>query len=84
MIYPAIVLLIASVVVLLLTIFVIPKMVEFIADSMRGKNVELPMPTRVLMSISHFMTGQGWWLVPLVFVGVVVGGFQLYKTRRAR
>ena len=81
MIYPTIVLLIASAIVLLLTIFVIPKMVEFIADSMRGKTFDLPWPTQVLMAISHFMTGQGWWLVPLALVGGVVGGFQLYRTQ---
>ena len=80
MIYPTIVLMIASAVVLLVTIFVIPKMVEFIADSMRGKDVELPMPTRVLMAISHFMTGQGWWLVPMILVGAVVGGIWTYRT----
>ncbi len=81
MIYPTIVLLIATVIVLLLTIFVIPKMVEFIADSMRGKAFDLPWPTQVLMAISHFMTGQGWWLVPLALIVGGVGGFQLYRTR---
>jgi type II secretory pathway component PulF len=80
LIYPSIVLVIASAVVLLLTIFVIPKMVEFIADSMRGKAVELPWPTRVLMSISGFMTSQGYWLVPLVLFGVAFGAFRAYKT----
>ena len=80
LIQPAIVLSIAAVVVLLLTIYVIPKMVEFIADGLRGKAVELPFPTRVLMSISRFMQGQGWWIVPLTVVTVVFGAFRWYKT----
>jgi type IV pilus assembly protein PilC len=80
MIYPTIVLIIATSVVMLMTIFVIPKMVEFIADSMRGKAVELPWPTQVLMAISKFMTGQGWWLVPLVFVGAIFGTLWAYRT----
>jgi type IV pilus assembly protein PilC len=80
MIYPTIVLFIATGVVMLLTIFVIPKMVEFIADSMRGKAVELPWPTQVLMSISRFMTGQGWWLVPVLFVGTIFGLLWAYRT----
>ena len=80
MIYPTIVLLVASVVVMLLTIFVIPKMVEFIADGLRGKSVELPFPTRVLMAISGFMTAQGWWLVPLASVGGVFGLLWWYRT----
>ena len=80
LIYPSIVLVIALAVVLLITIFVIPKMVEFIADSMRGKEVVLPWPTQVLMSISKFMTGQGWWLVPLACVAAVVGALWSYRT----
>ena len=80
MIYPTIVLIVASVVVMLLTIFVIPKMVEFIADSMRGKNFDLPWPTQVLMGISKFMTGHGWWLVPLASVGGVFGALWWYRT----
>jgi type IV pilus assembly protein PilC len=80
MIYPTIVLIIATAVVLLITIFVIPKMVGFIADSMRGKDVELPWPTQVLMSISRFMTAQGWWIVPLAVVGAVFGGIWAYRT----
>ncbi len=80
MIYPAIVLVIAFAVVMLLTIFVIPKMVEFIADGLRGKNVDLPMPTQVLMSISHFMTAQGWWIVPSASVATIFGVLWWYRT----
>jgi type IV pilus assembly protein PilC len=80
MIYPTIVLIIATAVVLLVTIFVIPKMVAFIADGLKGKNVDLPMPTQVLMGISNFMTGQGWWLVPLMLVGAVFGSLWAYRT----
>jgi type IV pilus assembly protein PilC len=80
MIYPTIVLTIASAVVLLLTIFVIPKMVEFIQDSLRNRAVELPFPTRVLMSISGFMTWIGWWAVPLGIVAAVFGSIWWYRT----
>ena len=80
MIYPTIVLIIAFTVVMLLTIFVIPKMVEFIADSMRGKSFDLPWPTQVLMAISRFMTGHGWWLVPLAAVGGVFAALWWYRT----
>jgi type II secretory pathway component PulF len=80
MIYPLSVLLIASIVVMLLTIFVIPKMVAFIADFAKGKNDGLPMPTRVLMAISDFMTDQGWWLVPVLFVASIFGALWAYRT----
>jgi type IV pilus assembly protein PilC len=81
MIYPTIVLVVASAVVMLLTIFVIPGMVGFIKESLRGKEgVELPFPTRVLMAISAFMTAQGWWLVPSLAVAAVIGAFWFYRT----
>ncbi len=80
MIYPSIVLLVAAVVVMLVTIFVIPKMVEFIKDGLKGKGVVLPFPTQVLMNISDFMTAQGWWLVPLASVGGVIGALWWYRT----
>ena len=80
MIYPTIVLLVASAVVMLLTIFVIPGMVGFIADSMKGKSFDLPWPTQVLMAISKFMTGNGWWIVPLSAVGGVLGALWWYRT----
>jgi type II secretory pathway component PulF len=81
MIYPAIVLLIALGVVLLMSIFVIPKMMEFIAEFMRGKNVEPPLPTRILLALSDFMTSHGWWLVPNLLVVSIVGAFQAYRTK---
>jgi type IV pilus assembly protein PilC len=81
MIYPTIVLLIASCVVLLLTIFVIPKMVGFIADFSKGKPESLPMPTQVLIAISDFMTGVGWWLVPIMAIAGVIGTLWAYSTK---
>jgi len=84
MIYPSIVLLVAFAVVMLLTIFVIPGMISFIADSMRGKAFDLPWPTQVLMGISKFMTGVGWWLVPVAVVGGVIGSLWWYQTPAGR
>jgi type IV pilus assembly protein PilC len=81
MIYPTIVLIVASAVVLLLSIFVIPKMVSFLVEFTRGKNVELPFPTRVLIAISDFMTGVGWWLVPIGAVASIFGALWAYQTR---
>ena len=81
MIYPTIVLIVASAVVMLVTIFVIPGMIGFIADSTRGKSVDLPWPTQVLMSISQFMTGHGWWLVPLLSVAAIFGAIWSYGTK---
>ena len=84
MIYPTIVLTISLGVILLVSIFVIPKMVSFLIDSARGRGVDLPLPTRVLLQISDFMTGQGWWLAPLILVGGIVALFKFYKVKSGR
>ncbi|RUL88214.1 type II secretion system F family protein [Tautonia sociabilis] len=80
MIYPTAVVLIASAVGYLLTVFVLPPLVELLQD-MAGKNaVDLPAPTRLLIAISDFMRGVGWWLVPLLAAGGVIGVFRAYRT----
>ncbi len=59
--------------------FVIPKFAEFFADS----PVQLPLPTRMLLSASHII--QNTW--PLLIVGAVLlgaGGFFLMRVRQVR
>jgi type II secretory pathway component PulF len=79
LIYPSIVLLIATVVGGLLTIFVLPKLVNILADMFRGKAVELPLPTRLLISFSNFIQTMGWWALPVGFIGTLVLLFQAYR-----
>jgi type IV pilus assembly protein PilC len=76
MIYPVAVITVASGVIGLLSYFVLPKLVELLKDMTRGKGIELPLPTRILIAISDFTVAVGWWAVP---VGLVVGGFLLYR-----
>ena len=59
LVYPAIVLVMAIVVVLVLTLFVLPRFETFF-ESFHAK---LPLPTRVLLSISHFIGHWGWLIV---------------------
>ena len=56
MIYPVIVLAIASIVVALVTIFLLPKFAMLLKDI--AGNVQLPLASRVLMGISHFRAGH--------------------------
>ena len=84
MIYPSVVLVVAFAVVMLLTIFVIPGMISFIADSMRGKAFDVPWPTQVLMGISKFMTTVGWFVVPIGAVVGVIGTLWWYSTPAGR
>jgi type IV pilus assembly protein PilC len=75
MVYPVIVVIVASGVIALLTLFVLPMIVSVLTD-VAGRNATLPLPTRFLIAFSKFMQWIGWWLVPLV---LVVGFFALRK-----
>ena len=84
LIYPTIVLSIASLVSLLMAIYILPIFAAMLADFARGGKVDLPFPSRVLIAVSGFMTSHGWWLVPGIVVGTVVGLLRWYKTDRGK
>ncbi len=63
LIYPAVVAVMAIVVVLVLATFVMPKFVVFF----KSFNAKLPLPTRMLLSSSNFVS-HWWWAILLVFV----------------
>jgi type II secretory pathway component PulF len=75
MIYPAVVMLVMIGVVIFMIIKVVPQ-IELLYTSFPGSS--LPIETRALISISHFIT-HFWWLVILV---LVVGGFFLTRWLR--
>jgi type II secretory pathway component PulF len=83
MIYPIAVLAVASGVVAMITIWLLPKFVELLQD-IAGRGATLPLPSRVLMAFSGFIQALGWWLIPLVAVAVPVALFQLYRTRAGK
>lgn len=76
MIYPTAVIGISLLVGGLLTVFVLPKLVDILRDMTRGRSIDLPLPTRMLMGLSDFIQAYGWWLIPLTVVG---GGFALIR-----
>lgn len=84
MIYPTIVLSIAGLVALLMSIYILPMFADMLADIARGGKVDLPLPSRVLMAVSAFMRGHGWWLVPTAAIGTAVGLLRWYGTDRGR
>ena len=78
MVYPAILMLFAVVVVLILTTFVIPK----IGAQLIASKQELPWITKRLMNASYIMTS--WWAL-LVIAGIVAmiwGAKRFFKTPR--
>ena len=75
LVYPAVVAAMAVVVVVILATFVMPKFVVFF----KSFNAQLPLPTRMLLSVSNFFT-HWWWAILAVVVVAVVG---IIATRRS-
>jgi type II secretory pathway component PulF len=67
MIYPLMVCLVGMGLILFFIYFMLPHFVEMF----QGFNVQLPWPTRVLISVSYLFTNL-WWLLILALVAAVV------------
>ncbi len=63
MIYPAIVMIMASGVVALITVVLLPMFASLLADI--SKKSVLPLPSRILMGFSQFVQSGGWWIIPV-------------------
>ncbi len=68
LVYPAVVAVMAVVVVVILATFVMPKFVVFF----KSFNAKLPLPTRMLLGVSNFVS-HWWWAILAVVVIAVVG-----------
>src|SRR5262249_14847346 len=80
MIYPVIVLLVASIVIGIIVGFVLPVMASLLLDlAGRDGGGELPLPSRVLIAISRFVQSSGWWLVPVSVIAFFVFLRWMYK-----
>ncbi|WP_406696454.1 type II secretion system F family protein [Singulisphaera sp. Ch08] len=82
MIYPIAVLVIASGVVALITIFLLPQFIAMLKDVARG--AQLPLPSRILMAFSAFVGSSGWWMMPLVMIGGPIALIKLYQTKAGK
>jgi type IV pilus assembly protein PilC len=65
--YPVFLLAASMGMVMFLTVYVVPKM----SSLFEGFNRELPAVTKVVIGISHFASGNFYWLVPAVIGGAV-------------
>ncbi len=72
--YPLIVLCAISAAFLFLSNFIIPRFAQLFAS----RNVELPLPTRILLGINYAMTHYGW----LVAVGLLLAGYGFFRAKR--
>src|SRR5437763_4324454 len=83
MIYPAAVIVIATLVVAAIMIFVIPQF-QAIFLGLLGPGELLPLPTRIVMGVSHFIAGWGGLLVLVAIVGIAVALRMYYRTPGGR
>lgn len=79
MIYPGVVAAMALFTIVVLSVFVLPKFEDFFA----GLDAKLPLPTRLLLTITRLMTSY-WWVLAVVIVGLAVGFVLAYRSTRGR
>jgi len=65
MIYPGVIMSVAAIAICVLLIFVIPTFEKMFASV----GLALPLPTRVVISMSKFLTGYWWAVIAVIFVG---------------
>ena len=70
MVYPLVIMSVAVIAITILLIFVIPTFSAMFASV----NVELPLPTRIVIAMSHFLTSF-WWAI----LGVIAGAWFMVK-----
>lgn len=68
LIYPVIVITMMFSVMMIMMIFVVPKLTELYGE----KTLELPLPTKILIFVSNIFVNF-WWLLVLVVVVAVIG-----------
>ena len=78
MIYPIVVSGIAILVIAIIMIFVVPTFAKMF-QSMGGI---LPLPTRIIMGMSHFIAGIGWLVAVVEIVGFIVAIKQIQRTEK--
>ncbi len=80
MIYPAIVISVAVLVIAIIMVWVIPVFAEIFAEM----GVQLPLPTRSVMWLSNFLAGIGGLFILIGIASTVFGTRQYRKTENGR
>lgn len=77
--YPIILLVLVSAAVAVVTTVIVPKVLK----PLEGRNIELPLPTRLVQGFAWFM-GSYWWLVLLLVAGAVFAWVRLRQIPSTR
>lgn len=79
MMYPAVIITVLFCIGALMMIFVIPTLTKTIEEL----HVELPISTKIVIAISHFMVAYAV-LLPVIIAVVVIGCWRIFKLKRVR
>lgn len=80
MIYPAFLMSALVIVIILMMMFVIPKMAGIFSEG----GQELPLPTKILMGVSNFFVHY-WWLAIILAIAIPLGiYYAVVKTKEGR
>jgi len=79
MVYPGVIISVAFIAIAVLLVFVIPTFQSMFASA----NLELPLPTRVVIGMSNFLIHY-WWAMVGVIAGIMFGIRQYYGTPAGR
>lgn len=79
LLYPTVILVALIAVAFAMLVFVIPRL----AEVFQGFDVQLPLPTRILLAIGTFFESY-WWLVLIIMVLAVIGGWFLYRIKSVK
>ena len=74
--YPAVITLVAVSVVVFLVVGILPTFVNMFSDM----NVTLPLPTKILLNVSNFLSGTGGLVVLGVIILAIFALYRYYKT----
>lgn len=77
--YPVLMLIVGAATIIVLMTFVIPKMVEMFSDTAQA----LPLPTRMLMSISGIVRNY-WWAITAIIIAAVLFFKKIYSSPEGR
>jgi type IV pilus assembly protein PilC len=77
--YPLVVVAMSIITMLVMVAFVLPRFVDFFDEL----DAELPLPTRMLLGFSSFMS-TWWWALILLLIGIVIANMLVTRNEKAR
>ncbi len=79
MIYPALIVFVVLLVLILMMFFVIPNLTKILQET----GEQLPVVTQIIINLANFSRKWGWIII-LIFIGLSIAVFRYYKTKMGK